>query len=507
MSGGVHPMGDRALLIETADPLGMARAIADEFACHRLHGVVDIVPAAATVLVRFEEPADVDVRAISSLSPAPIPPSDPDAVLDVPVVYDGEDLAEVAAHAGIAPDEVAAVHAAGRYTVDFCGFAPGFGYLSGVDSRLHVPRLPSPRARVPAGSVALAAGYTAVYPTASPGGWRLIGRTHLALFDPTREPAALLQPGMTVHFRPVDNLPELMAPPIVEDVIGTPTWLVDDPGPLALVQDLGRPGYGAIAVGTSGAFDRQSLRLANRLVGNKESCAGLEVLGGGLTLQCLRATAIAVMGLAPSVTIDGRPMSAASPIAVRAGQVLRILSPGSGLRTIVAMRGGIQGGRMLNSHARDTLAALGPAPIVRGDVVRLGEPEHDMVVDHAPVPTLDISLTLPIIKGPRADWFTADSWHVLLNDTFTVSPQSDRIGVRLQGPSLTRTASDQHRELAPEGMVQGALQVPPDGKPVILGPDHPVTGGYPVIAVVTTSAVDRLAQAVPGTSVRFTLDR
>ncbi|MEK9735811.1 MAG: 5-oxoprolinase subunit PxpB, partial [Candidatus Nanopelagicales bacterium] len=196
MTSVVHPMGARAVLIETADPLGVARAIAASVERGHLPGVIDLVPAATTVLVRFDSPLNVDMPALAALPPQAASGPVEQQVVTIPVLYGGADLPEVAEESGMAPEELIALHAAAEYTVDFCGFAPGFGYLSGVPERLHVPRLASPRPRVPAGSVALAAGYTAVYPTESPGGWRLIGRTNLTMFDPHREPAALLSPGI-----------------------------------------------------------------------------------------------------------------------------------------------------------------------------------------------------------------------------------------------------------------------------------------------------------------------
>lgn len=503
----VHPMGTRAALIETANPLGLARAITASFESGELTGIVDVVPAAATVLVRFDAASSVDVATLARLTPAPASTGATAESVTVPVVYDGADLDAVAAERDLSPEDVVALHAAAEYTVDFCGFAPGFGYLSGVPERLHVPRLPSPRPRVPAGSVALAAGYTAVYPTSSPGGWRLIGRTHLRLFDPHREPAALLAPGQTVRFAPVAALPD---PPVsgsrqMED--GTPAWQVISGGPLTLVQDLGRPGHGAIALGASGAFDQSALRLANRLVGNTESMAGLEVVGGGLALRATRTTVFAAIGPGPRLLVDSAPVSAGAPVTVREGQRLEVLTPQRGLRTTIALRGGIRSESILGSRARDTLAALGPEPLSTGDVILLGDAVGEMVVDHVPAGDVPDELVLPVTTGPRSNWFGELGWRTLLDSTFTVSPHSDRIGIRLDGPPLARTAAAEGRELPPEGMVKGAIQVPPGGQPVVLGPDHPVTGGYPVIAVVDEAAMDLLAQALPGTTVRFTAER
>jgi KipI family sensor histidine kinase inhibitor len=197
-------MGSMAVLVEvTGSPAGFADGVQRLIDGGVLVGVVDVVPAATTVLVTFDLPPDLDdVRgALGSLAASVDRPRASETV-EVPTRYDGEDLASVAEAAGMSIDDVVALHAAGEYTVSFCGFAPGFGYLDGLPAALQMPRRPTPRTRVPAGSVAIAAGYSAVYPRESPGGWHLIGRTSLVLFDALRDPPALLSPGFRVRFVP-----------------------------------------------------------------------------------------------------------------------------------------------------------------------------------------------------------------------------------------------------------------------------------------------------------------
>ena len=193
------PYGDRAVLVELAGP-DEVRAL--HAAATGLPGVVDLVPAERTLLVVSTPAALPGVRAaVAGLRPAPVP-ADAGPLVELAVAYDGEDLADVAAATGLAVEEVVARNAAGRYVVAFCGFAPGFAYLSGLDPALHLPRRATPRVRVPAGSVAVAAGWAAVYPRASPGGWHLLGRTSAVLFDVDRSPPALLAPGTRVRFVP-----------------------------------------------------------------------------------------------------------------------------------------------------------------------------------------------------------------------------------------------------------------------------------------------------------------
>lgn len=273
------------------------------------------------------------------------------------------------------------------------------------------------------------------------------------------------------------------------------------PGPLTTVQDLGRRGLAALGVGASGAADRGSLQLANRLVGNVEGAAALELTLGGLRLRVDGAAIIALTGAPCPVTVGGRSMGMNGPIAVRPGEVIVVGTPAEGVRTYLAVRGGVAVPPVLGARSTDTLSGLGPEPVRAGTVLPIGsETTGFPVVDQAPVRRLDGDVVLRVVPGPRADWFDPDALRTLGADPFLVTAESNRIGVRLDGPELRRTETV---ELPPEGMVRGALQVPPSGRPVLLLADHPVTGGYPVIAVVVDEDVDRAGQLRPGDRVRF----
>jgi biotin-dependent carboxylase-like uncharacterized protein len=277
------------------------------------------------------------------------------------------------------------------------------------------------------------------------------------------------------------------------------------PGLLATVQDLGRPDLAALGVGTSGAADRGSLRLANRLVGNPEGAAALELTYGGLRARLDRSAVIALTGAPCAVTVGGRMASMNGPIDVRAGQELVVGPPSEGLRTYVAVRGGIDVPPVLGARSTDTLSRIGPPVLTPG--VRLPIADEAIAfpnVDLAPQRSLSGDVTLTVLPGPRDDWFHPEAPAILCSTPYHVTSDSNRIGARLDGPALPRAI---HRELPPEGMVRGALQVPPSGRPILFLADHPVTGGYPVIAVVVDSDLDRAAQLRPGDRVRFRLAR
>lgn len=281
--------------------------------------------------------------------------------------------------------------------------------------------------------------------------------------------------------------------------------VVVEPGPLALVQDAGRPGLARLGVGVSGAMDRAALRLGNRLVGNPEGAAGLELLFGGAVLRFDGRTWFAITGAWTDATIDGARVEPHTATLADAGSELRLGPATAGARVYVAVRGGIDVPPVLGSRSRDTLAALGPAPLAGGDAVPVG-PEPD-----APVPPVDVvpvdppplgEVLLDVRPGPRRDRFGDDAWAALLDSPWSTAARSDRTGIRLEGPALRRR---DERELPSEAMLPGAMQVSPDGAPTILGPDHPVTGGYPVLAVLTDASLDALAQLRPGQPVRFRL--
>jgi biotin-dependent carboxylase-like uncharacterized protein len=264
-------------------------------------------------------------------------------------------------------------------------------------------------------------------------------------------------------------------------------------GPLATIQDLGRPGYAHLGVSRSGAFDRAALRLANRLVGNDQGAAGIEILGGGLVLRLAHAATLALTG----AQCDG-DLPWGQSVTLSAGQRVRVGDATQGLRAYVAVRGGVDVALQLRSRSTDSLSGIGPAPLRAGDVLALGPPSRPDVSGALAV--AQPSRVLRVIPGPRTDWFDPGALPTLLSVDWVVRPDSDRIGIRLDGPALHRVRPG---ELPSEPTLPGALQVPPDGRPILLGPDAPVTGGYPVIAVVREGDLDRAAQLRPGESVRF----
>ena len=272
-------------------------------------------------------------------------------------------------------------------------------------------------------------------------------------------------------------------------------------GALTTIQDLGRFGHAGLGVPRSGALDQPAHRLANRLVGNSADAATLETTLTGVAVRTTQAVTVAVTGAPAPVRIDDRPAAWASAVHVPAGAVLDVGAASSGLRSYVAFSGGIAVAPVLGSRSTDLLSCLGPAPPRDGDNLPLGEPlGHPIHTDMALWEAPPQELVLPVLLGPRDDWFTATALRTLGAARFSVSSHSNRIALRMNGPVLERAV---HGELASEGMVLGGIQVPPDGKPVVFLADCPTTGGYPVIGVVPESRLATAAQATPGLPVRF----
>ncbi|TPF86031.1 hypothetical protein BW13_07380 [Bifidobacterium sp. UTCIF-37] len=528
--------------------------------------VTGLLPAARTVLVSYDPLADAifpDAMragfharlcdAIARLD-APELHAGSTRVVEIPVVYDGEDLGDVARMLGISESEVIARHSGHPWTVAFGGFAPGFDYLTGGDPIFDVSRKTSPRLAVPAGAVGLAGTFSGVYPRSSSGGWQLIGTTDTPMWDERATPPALLKPADTVRFTPVrarvrlgdsstttspasdshrhDRIAHTTCSDASSTVPVAAALEVRNPGVLSTFQDEGRDAA-RMGVTGSGAADRRAFRLANDLVGNPAGTPAIEITGGDASFVAHGDLTVAVTGAPVDITITGTDaittagafcatghpatfsVTRQEAFLLRDGETLTIDTPRAGLRDYLAVRGGFDVPEILDSASTDTMSHLGPNPLRPGQLLAIRTVSTPSTSSYVrpftvgfPEPWPDglprvngPATTLAVTMGPRDDWFTPDAIATFLDQEWTVTARSNRVGLRLEGArSLQRRDC---RELASEATLPGAIEVPTSGQPVLFLRDQPVTGGYPVIAVLTRAALDLAGQLPPGARIRF----
>ncbi len=532
----IRDAGDSALLLELGSGAASGRDVPDagvnaravaaarDLDRRQLAGVRDVVPTFGSVAV-FVDALCADMSAVGAALAEAADAQAADVVakaIDVPVIYGGDggpDLDEVAALAGCTAREVVERHASRAYRVFMLGFLPGFAYLGSVDPVIAVPRKATPRLRVPAGSVGIAGCQTGIYPRESPGGWQIIGRTSMALFDAAGTPPALLAPGDEVRFVPIAE----PGPYVVSAFRRTPVRLKPDttyeessrtvtvlkPGLLTTIQDAGRWGYQKLGVPVAGAMDGVAHRVANLIVGNPPDAAGLEATLVGPELRFEREAWIAVAGADLSASLDGAGVPQCQAVRCRPGSVLRFGARRSGARAYVAIDGGIATPPVLGSRATDVRSGLGGLEgraLRAGDRLPLGPPRGEPTgvwsgrIDTAVATN---GARVRILPGPQADRFDGTLLERLQQTRCTVTPQSDRMGYRLAaGSPLTRPFAG---EMVSDAAFTGGLQVPPSGDPILLMADRQTTGGYPQVGIVAAADLPKAAQLAPGDWIEFEL--
>jgi KipI family sensor histidine kinase inhibitor len=487
----------------------LAVALADRLGRHSPRGLLDAIPGARTLFVVFDPGRRASVLARLRRLARERETAPPESRrFQIPVAYGGEngpDLPSLAQERGISPEEVARRHAAAEYTVAFLGFSPGFAYLSGLPSELAAPRRTSPRPRVPAGSVAIGGAYTAIYPEETPGGWTLIGRSPVRLFDAAASSPALLRPGDRVSFEPIGEAQLRALRAEARTAAGANETPADGDaifeiltgGLFTTVQGAARFGLGASGVPAGGAMDPVALTRGNALVGNPAGAAALEMTLSGPELLFRRDALVCVRGAELPGRRNGRPVALDEPFPVGAGDRIAFGYASRGARAYLCVAGGLgerrpgepvlrlaKGDVVFGSRGKRAAAAAGVGDVRPAPAVAL--PEGEVI--------------LSVLPGPQLSDFPAEAPDVLFSSVWTMSAESDRRGVRLEGPSLPLRRPP---DIPPEGTALGAIQVPANGQPIVLGPDRPVTGGYAKIGTVVAADWPLLAQAGPGSTIRF----
>lgn len=502
---GLRALGDSAWLFEAGGVdararLGLVLRVLGILAKERIPEARDIVSSFDSVAVHFD-PLDGE-RVLEWLTALPAPEGGEEAwleprTLEVPVVY-GDGLEEIAEKLGRTRDEVIALHSSADYTVAAVGFSPGFPYLLGLPEELRVPRLATPR-HVEAGSVAIAHDQAGIYPFASQGGWSVLGRTGLRLFDPQRGEPSLFRPGDKVRFTPVSSMkfqepgkPKVRLPAGGIEVL--------EPGAFTTVQDLGRHGFQHLGVSPGGAADPVAARVANRLLGNPDDAALLECCLSGPILKFREDTRVAFVGWADART--GRPLE------MPKGSVLDLRARMPSVRGYIAVAGGVETPRLLGSRATDVRSGFGGwlgRKLQMGDRLPIGPRIEGPLpgawsVGWPQAETPGKMIEMRFTTGMQATWFADETREKFRKSIYQISPMSDRMGTRLDGPPL---ALEVLRDMVSQPVVAGSIQVPPDGKPIVLLAERQTIGGYPQIGHVISADVPKLARAWPGTRIRF----
>lgn len=471
-------------------------------------GLRDAIPAYKSLYVEFDsgQVTEAELRAwlagyLAALAYQQINAKDAPVgeVSEIPVCYDGEDLAEVAALSGLSVDEVIRVHSQNTYTVRALGFVAGFPFMETTPAPLQLPRRASPRASVPPHSLAIANAQTGIYPVSAPGGWNLLGRTLEAVYDPHRAKPFLLEPGQQVRFRPVEGQPEPLPAPqprlLWPAEPAQPVLEVVKAGVLGLLMDEGRFHAGRYGLVRSGFLDTQAAHLANSLAGNAPGTPALELHLTGPTLAVLAPAVLACSGAGLDAFLNGHPLLPHASFEVQRGDQLTFRPNGQGRITYLAVQGGFDTLPFMGSASTDLKGGLG-RPLQVGDVLGQSGPSRPFHLLRQFTPYQGPAGPLRLIPVGEGEALDPADLEALCAGPYTLR-DLDRMAARLSGPAVPGG------EITSEACPVGTIQVPPSGEPLVLLNDKGTLGGYRKPARIHPDDLPRLVQTLPGQTVSF----
>lgn len=518
----------------------------------------EIVPTYCAVSVYFDEKnckasllKEIALEVIEKIDGEEEKSTGSERIITIPVCYETEefapDLRKVAAHAKLTAEEVIKIHSSTDYLIYMMGFLPGFPYLGGMEKCLETPRLETPRTKIPAGSVAIGGAQTGLYPVESPGGWNIIGRTPLKLFDLNRKPQFLYKAGDKIRFEPISkkefeefdvyaendwlwkNGFEAEAIQQAHTAISERKKLRDKniphyecgggikilvAGLLTTVQDKGTKGFQKYGISQSGAMDEMSFELANAICGNPENTACLETTLSGPSIRFVTECDFAITGATfANASLNGIPVEMNKKIHANAGEVLNCGFASNGLRSYIAFTGGILVPEVFGSRSTNLKSKIGGfygRKLEAGDELAIGfARRHSMNENAFPAKNInpffarkDGILVLDCIKSSQFDFFSEESVKIFTSTVYTIAPESDRMGIRFQGQNIRCGKTD----IISDAIPFGAVQITSAGLPLVMAADRQTTGGYAKIACVKKESMCALAQAAPGTKVQFKIE-
>lgn len=540
------PLGDHSLLIdfsESKNPLKEIHGLSKLLFAIKPAWAAEIVPGITTLAIqlnyRNQVPKQVREQAMHSLEKITIQlqkqksrKATKNKIHQIQVCYHpdlGLDLNDIAKSCGLSVEEAINLHQKNTYTADILGFMPGFAYFSGLNPKLQLPRLSSPRLAVPKGSVAIAELQTAIYPCSTPGGWNLIGRSPNILFDIHQDPPGLFMPGDEMRiqeisldqFYKLDSSSETVkiAPPLNAQQKNRASIEFKQAGTFTTIQDQPRSGLSHWAVGPGGASDLYSLELANTLVGNKLHTAAIEITATGPSILFNEDACIAWVGATSSGIIDGKRVPGNRPVWIAKGSTLQFSLLDPGLRTVLAIAGGIDLPIILGSKGSHISADIGPKKLQKGEVLFLENSNAAMNLPYLRdlyqrnslpsfpkwqvrppfLPTQAVT-KIYCLPGPHLSFLAGKDREVFWSTIWKISNQSNRMGVRLEGDFQIKKALP---NIPSQAIAFGTVQFPPSQQPIVMLSEHQTTGGYPRLAEVINADRAKLAQVKPGNQVQF----
>lgn len=492
-----------------------------------IKGIIEYIPTYCTVYVIYDPlviGTDALIKELENVAKeaneVELPASN---IVEVPVAYGGEygpDLENVASAHNLTPKEIIERHCAKDYLVYMLGFTPGFSFCGALGDDVATPRLKQPRTKVPAGSVGIAGKQTGLYAISSPGGWQLIGRSTMRFYNPEMDPPVPVKAGDYVRFVPIsaeefeahraeveaaDNPPDYSK----WEQHGTPVFNVQLPGMLSSIQDRGRVGYQEFGISASGAMDELSFRLANKIIGNDDNAPALEITMLGPKLEACKDTLIAVTGADLSFMVNGKNAPMYTAIKLTKGDVIAFGAPKSGMRAYIAVNGGFGIPQVMGSASTGLSGKIGG---YKGRKLEAGDVLNSVACS---LPTSFIGYSVDpseytfgavpghfrVVLGPEDDHFTDKGIETFFGSEYKLSDKCDRMGARLDGNVIEH--NDKGPGIVSDGITMGAVQIPGDGKPMVLLKDRGTVGGYSKIGTLCSLDVFRFAQNRPGDSVWF----
>ena len=542
------PLGDHSLLIdfsESKNPLKEIHGLSKLLFTNKPTWAAEIVPGLSTLVIqlsyRDQNPKQVREQAIKELEKISTQLQKlkstkvvASQIHKIQVCYHSElalDLKQIAQACGLSIEETINLHKKNIYTADILGFMPGFAYFSGLNPKLHLPRLTSPRPIVPKGSEAIAELQTAIYPRPTPGGWNLIGRSPNVLFNAHKEPPGLFMPGDQMHIQEIslDQFNKLDAsnhvakiiPPLSTQKKNQASIEIKQSGTFTTIQDQPRSGLSHWAVGPGGASDLYSLELANALVGNALHTAALEITATGPSLFFSEHTCVAWVGASCSGIVNGKPMPGNRPVWIAKGSTLQFSPLNPGLRCVLAIGGAMNLPTTLGSKGSHISADIGPKRLLKGDILFLENPKaalespylRDLYQANALpcfpkwqvrspyLPTQKVTL-IYCLPGPHLPFLTIKDREIFWSKIWKVSNRSNRMGIRLESDFQIKKALP---NIPSQAITFGTVQFPPSQEPIVMLSEHQTTGGYPRLAEVIKADRAKLAQVKPGNQIQFVL--